>query len=527
MANTDDDGTCCGILIFAGLVAVLTMAPYLSLEAIDQNPGAVGTLLAVGFLALTAVGPFIPTWGAVVGAQWSLYLLWLTGYFTIVTDWTESVTDLADPSDGVDGFVLSLLLLVVVIVMAVVLYLAVPAAVGFAGGVLFDLPGLLAADARKRDPRQNWTAPQKPDADAAGPFAAPRWRAPHNERGDASLRRRRSRIAFALVVYTLTIAASLFVVFGPAEPRGAKYAWFAAVWALAVGAALVQSAVSRSVHRDLQQWQLPDDRYSRLHQDTVDQANRWAATVHPDDLRDGRPVVESLLRDSEDAMNRAQRLDAAAARESAAAGPGWTPPSVRELDQAQQALHTLNRRMLELLSAGESYADAREQAAARRRVEALQRDVDEELAVLDAATQTYWEYFADLWNRLADSGADSGLPTPDQFRRTRRCPAGLPTAELPHSLENIIDRVDDVLRKPPASERSWAAEFAGRSAEFRRQEQTLRGLADMVLAAGVRLSLAGSAGPAAPPLDDRGVDDLIRNIRARMEAEEEIERHWN
>jgi len=148
MATSDSTSDDCGVyLILGGAAALFLLAPHLSLQATSGKSGTFAAVAAGVFLLVSVLAPFLPKVGAVIGFQWTIYFLWVIGYFTWVGDGITAMTTWSDPDAGADGFILSLLLLIPLILAMALVYLVIPGIIGIAGGLIVNLPALLAWDA--------------------------------------------------------------------------------------------------------------------------------------------------------------------------------------------------------------------------------------------------------------------------------------------------------------------------------------------------------------------------------------------
>lgn len=502
-SRVDDDSLGMAIVIGGALAALFLMSPYLSLRAATGEWGGAAVVVGVVYLVLTALAPYLPGVGAVVGFQWSLYAMWSAGYFTWANNGLERAMDMSPSGEGLDGMLLGLLSVAVVLVLAAVAFLVVPAVLAVAGGLVLNAPGLLGQGAweLRADVRGALG-----DADAPA-FTVPRWADPHRHDADRILRRRHRIGVVATAVLLASAPLAVLVIFGP---DGAKAQWLGLLWLASLLAAGIWRSTSQAILRDAEAWTLRDNQYTRMHARTVEQANAWAAEVHPDDLRDGRPVVDAILQDSLEAMHQAHASADKVAEEGAAAGPGWSPPSQAELDDATATLRRAAQQMARLRSEAAEYRAVSHKIEAEKRREAELQRMREDLAVMEAATDIYLATYSDTWAVLDELGAAGGLPEPSQARHNPTMPRGMPTTTLPESLEEVTSAG----RLQEKDERWWAA------------VKRLRAAAGMTAAATARLRLMDESPRTSPEMDGDRAQDLINSIRARTLAERETAQQW-
>ncbi len=558
MARSDDGG-CAAVLIVGAATAVFVMAPYLSLGAISGESGTFAAIAATAFLVASVLAPFIPKVGAVIGFQWTLYVLWTVGYFDVVGGWVTEITTWSDPEAGIDGFIGALLLLVPMILFGLLVYLAIPGVIGIAGGLLVNLPALLALDARRTSPFPLWSRytadtplpladidaaaassaddpnhPSETQASgrhphgagaAAGPFRATRWAGPHRRTADRSLARRQTALTLAVVLYFALAPASLLALFSTTAGPAEKVAPFVALFMAALVLAATQRWIARSLARDVIGWALPQDRYSELHLQTVELANQWASRVHSNDLRDGRPLVKNLLSQSEGHMDDAQRLAARAEQESVAAGPGWDPPSRRELTESHAALIRVQRGVRDALDAAAAYRADQGHRADRDHQAQLRTRMRDDTAILAAITAVYDEAYRTAWNSLTALGGSGGLPDPAHSPWIGSFPSGLPSAELPPELAQIVARAlthfTDTAAMPTSTTTTDQAAI-----ELVDAARLLGRTAALAQAADIRLALIDRTEHSHRGVDDLIVRELIQHTRARSETERELDRRW-
>ena len=554
MARSDDGG-CAAVLIVGAATAVFVMAPYLSLGAISGESGTFAAIAATAFLVASVLAPFIPKVGAVIGFQWTLYVLWTVGYFDVVGGWVTEITAWSDPEAGVDGFIGALLLLIPMILFGLLVYLAIPGIVGIAGGLLLNLPALLALDAWRTSPFPLWSrytahtplpvadvgatdASSEDDlgqtstshgdgrvesmATKAAPFRATQWADPYRRKADRSLARRQTTLTAAAGLYFALTPAAVLVLFNSSANPAGKVTAYVALFAAALMLAGAQRWIARSLARDVVTWALPPDRYSELHLQTVDLANQWASRVHPNDLRDGRPLVKNLLDQSQTHMDDAQRLAARAEQESIATGPGWEPPSRRELTESHTALIRVQRGVRDALDAAVAYRADQGHRADRDHQAQLRTRMRDDTAILAAITAVYDEAYRTAWNSLTALGGSGGLPDPAHSPWIGSFPSGLPSAELPPELARIVARA--LTHFTDVAAISTSTTTTDRAAiELVDTARLLGRTAALAQVADIRLALSDRTEHSHHGVDDLIVRELIQHIRARSEAERDLD----
>jgi hypothetical protein len=502
-ARTDGDAAGFAILIAVGLAVLFVLSPYLSIRAADGQWGGVLTVVGVLYLGLSTLAPALPQVGKVIGFQWTLFVMWSAGYFSWANAGMGRVLGLSTSGEGLDGLLLSIGVLTLGLLYGIVAFLLVPGGVAVAGGLLFNCPGLLT----QRAWELGANARSALDVRGDQVFNEPRWGGAHHHRADRILRRRRRLGSAAATGLAVTGLLAVAVVLGPAQD---KVRWLAPLWVVALIAAGLWNSTRRAIVRDAAAWALVEDRFTRQHASAVAYANAWAAAVHPDDLRDGRPVIQAILADSLKSMYRAQDLTVKVEQQREVAGPGWTPPSQADLDEAVATLSRAERQLGDVWAEAETYRASTNDIEAAQRADADRRRSRDDLAIIEAATGVYMDNYVAAWEVLDGLGASGGLPEPDHLRRDSRTPAGVPAADLPESLEAIAGQ-----------ERGWGDHDGWRAAV-----QRLRSAAAVTRAAAARLALvqASPSGPVA--LDGDRAQDLITHIRARTMAEREAADAW-
>lgn len=536
------------LAIAAAGAALFVMAPYLSLGAVNGESGVIAAVAAVAFLVISCLAPFLPQVGVVIGFPWVVYALWLAGYFDVVGGWITSMTTWSDPGSGFDGFFLSILLLVVLIIAMLAVYVAVPAVLGIAGGLLLNLPASMASQAWRISPFPLWSrytcdtpVPQDADTatgDAGGPTTLPvspvtrnsattgrfrrtRWSAAHRARADTSLARRQRALMASAAIYLALPPLALLLMFGTALPASQKAGGYALIVAAALVLAGVQGSIAGSVARDVVAWSLPRDDHFSLYAETVDLADEWATKVDPHDLRDGEPLVLDLLDQSLSHMDDAQRLAARAGREAFESGPGWEPPSSRELRQARHGLVRVRDGMRDVVQAADSlHADRVRRSQAAKDLQKRRRMTDDAM-ILNTAAEVYVSAYAKTWDALDALGAAHGLPLPSLAPWDGCFPPDLAPADLSADLAQLVARANAdftaAARSPGASPQSHRTVVA--LVEACRLVQRAAALSKTACA---RLAIMDRTEHSHAGVDDMVVSDLIRHLHARAAAEREI-----
>lgn len=529
------DDTCGAVILLGAVAAVFVAAPYLSLAAISGESGTFAAAAATAFLVASVLAPFIPTVGAVIGFQWSLYALWFVGYFTVTGSWVTEMTTWSNPDDGLDGFIGALLLLIPMILFGLLVYVVIPVVLGVVGGLLINLPARLALDAWRTSPFPLWSrftadtplpgaagavADQQP---AAGQFQATRWGAAHRRTADRSLARRQLFLACSAVLYLGIAVGALLLLFAEATDLSSLLPTYLMLLLAALGLAGYQRWLAQSLARDVGAWALPRDHYSDVHLHNVELANQWASRVHPDDLRDGRPLMRSLLLQSESHMDDAQRLAGQAEHESIAAGPGWDPPSQRELLAASTALRRVQRGIKEALDEADEYrADVNLRANHEGHAQ-LHARIQEDTEIVAATTDVYAEAYRTTWTVLESRNESVGLPHPDLAPwGDGSYPGSLPAAKLPPRLAQIISRTADQFADKDQARASRRVD-QGVVRQFVDAARLLARTAALAQAAEVRLTLIDGAERSHRGVDDLLVGELVRHIRARAEAQRDLD----
>jgi hypothetical protein len=225
-------------------------------------------------------------------------------------------------------------------------------------------------------------------------------------------------------------------------------------------------------------------------------------------------------------MNEARRLTAAAQREAEAAGPGWVPPSQRELHTAEAELERAAAQMRELRRAAQDYVQVQQRIGAQRARDEMLLGLAEDAAVLDEAASTYLGWYSEAWHLLAHQDAAAGLPRPDRFRRDPRIPDGIRPAPLTAALEALAGRAEATADDAQATA-DTDPELAAARDRARRTAAVLRMAAALTQAASARLVLAEGADSARiASMDEQNVHDLINRIRARSSADLELQELW-
>lgn len=534
MTKGSDDA--CGATLLLGAVAALFVAaPYLSLAAISGASGTFAAAAATAFLVASVLAPFIPTVGAVIGFQWSLYALWFVGYFTVTGSWVTEMTTWSNPDNGLDGFIGALLLLIPMILFGLLVYVVIPVVLGVVGGLLINLPGRLALDAWRTSPFPLWSrftadtplpgaagavADQQP---AAGQFQATRWGAAHRRTADRSLARRQLFLACSAVLHLGIAVGALLLLFAEATDLSSLLPTYLMLLLAALGLAGYQRWLAESLARDVDAWALPLDLYSDVHLHNVELGNQWASRVHPDDLRDGRPLMRSLLQQSESHMDDAQRLAGQAEHESIAAGPGWDPPSQRELLAASTALRRVQRGIKEALDEADEYrADVNLRANHQGHAQ-LHARIQEDTEIVAAASEVYAAAYRHAWTVLDSLSESAGLPHPDFAPWVDGSyPPGLPPAELPPELAQIMSRTMTQLTEANQSRTSPRIDQPA-ARRFLDATRLLQRTSALTQAAEVRLTLLEGNDRSHLGVDDLLVDELIQHIRTRSEAQRDLD----
>jgi hypothetical protein len=245
----------------------------------------------------------------------------------------------------------------------------------------------------------------------------------------------------------------------------------------------------------------------------VEQANGWAAAVHAQDLREGRPLVAGRLEASRDAMYAAQRLASEVRTQSELTGPGWVPPAQRELDAMDVEMRSIHEEMRRLNTEAAAYHRRGRIRETERRREAAAAQMREDAAVLQAAAEVYLDAYGPVREALLAHDAAGGLPDPVALRRDPRLPPGVAPGPLPEALVPLLDRA---AARPPRG-------LAGESLRLRTAAQLLRSASTVSQAAFARLALVDRLAASPPVVDDSVVRELIDQIRTRSQAQAETE----
>jgi len=233
-------------------------------------------------------------------------------------------------------------------------------------------------------------------------------------------------------------------------------------------------------------------------------------------------LVKNLLSQSEGHMDDAQRLAARAEQESVAAGPGWDPPSRRELTESHAALIRVQRGVRDALDAAAAYRADQGLRADRDHQVQLCICMRDDTAILAATTAVYDEAYRTAWNSLTALGGSGGLPDPAHFPWIGRFPSGLPSAELPPELARIVARAlthfTDTAAMPTSTTTTDRAAI-----QLVDAARLLGRTAALAQAADIRLALIDRTEHSHRGVDDLIVRELIQHIRARSEAERDVD----